>query len=179
MAIRRRKIQALVDRLLHEHGVSSPPVPVDRMIQALGIRLHVDALQGDICGFAFRDSHQSVIGVNTWHPPVRQRFTMAHELGHLLLHDHNFNHVHVDRGFVLKLRNGISSQGIDQEEVEANRFAAELLMPKRFLEKDITALSGIDLLDDTNISALAKRYGVSKQALLIRLASLGFIESAG
>lgn len=177
MRIRRRRIQALVDKLLNEHGIYSPPVPVDRIIRALGIRLHVDALEGDISGFAFRNRHGSVIGVNTWHPLVRQRFTMAHELGHLLLHD--VEKIRVDRGFILKLRSDISSQGIDQEEVEANRFAAELLMPEGFLESDIKAMSGIDLLDDENVSALAKRYEVSKQALLIRLVALGFVESAG
>lgn len=176
MATRKRKIRALVQDLLAKHGLTGPSIPVDRIAKALGIRLYIDALEGEISGFAYRAKDQMVIGVNTWHAPVRQRFTIAHELGHLLLH--NFDLLHIDRGFTLRLRSELSGQGTDEEEVEANRFAAELLMPESFLREDLEGLESIDLLDDECVSDLAKKYEVSKQALLIRLATLGYIAPA-
>ena len=175
MAIRKRKIRALVGILLADHSVTQPPVPVERIVKARGVRLHLDALEGDISGFAYRSDDQLVIGVNTSQAAVRQRFTIAHELGHLLLHDQG--RVHVDRGFVIRLRSEVSSQGTEWEEIEANRFAAELLMPEQFLREDLEGIDSIDMLDDDRIGALAKHYDVSKQALLIRLTALGYIDS--
>lgn len=175
MAIRKRKIRALVGTLLTEHGVTQPPVPVERIAKARGVRFHLDALEGDISGFAYRSGDQLVIGVNTSQAAVRQRFTIAHELGHLLLHDQG--RIHVDRGFVFRLRSDVSSQGTEWEEIEANRFAAELLMPEQFLREDLEGIDSMDMLDDDRIAALAKHYDVSKQALLIRLAALGYIDS--
>ena len=102
----------------------------------------------------------------------------VHELGHFFLHDEQGQgEVHVDRTrqFQIKLRGPASSQGVDEEEVEANLFAAELLMPTTFLERDV-AQDGFDLSDDDEaVAKLAKRYGVSAQAMSIRLAYLGLI----
>lgn len=78
---------------------------------------------------------QSVIGVNTQHAPVRQNFTTAHELGHLLMHDQE--QLHIDHAFRVRLRDDVSSQGTDDAEREANFFAASLLMPRTFLEADL------------------------------------------
>jgi len=88
-----------------------------------------------------------------------------------LLHDQE--KIHVDHDFKLRLRNELSSQGTDEAEIEANLFAAELLMPATFLDRDLRALD-LNLLDDDAFTRFAKRYGVSTQALLIRLNSLGY-----
>ena len=92
-----------------------------------------------------------------------------------MLHDQG--RLHVDRGFVFRLRSDVSSQGTEWEEIEANRFAAELLMPEQFLREDLGGIDSMDMLDDDRIATLAKHYDVSKQALLIRLAALGYIDS--
>ena len=112
-----------------------------------------------------------VIGINRDQAAVRQRFTVAHELGHLLLHEHS--RVYVDRGFRVRLRSGLSSDETDRDEMEANRFAAELLMPIEFLQADLEEQE-FDLAADDQFRALAKRYGVSTQALAIRLNGLGY-----
>ncbi len=57
--------------------------------------------------------------------------------------------------------------------MEANRFAAELLMPLQFLRDDLESRF-FDLADDESLYELAKRYGVSTQALTIRLNGLGY-----
>jgi len=173
MAIRRRKIEALVDDLLTAHDVDDAPVPVDRIAKAHGARIFYQSLDDDLSGFLYRDRAQNVIGVNTHHAPVRQNFTTAHELAHLLLHDQE--PLHVDHAFRVRLRDDFSSQGIDEAEREANLFAASLLMPKRFLERDLEGEEYVNLLDDNLLTDLAKKYGVSTQALVNRLKNLGYI----
>jgi Zn-dependent peptidase ImmA (M78 family) len=128
-----------------------------------------------LSGFLYRDAEQKIIGVNTQHAKVRQNFTVAHELAHLLLHDEE--RLHVDRDFsTVRMRNDVSSQGIDDAEKEANLFAAELLMPEIFLRQDLAEHKALDLYDDNLIPDLAGKYGVSVQALMFRLQYLGYIE---
>src|SRR6202049_1685842 len=153
MAIRRRKIESLVRDLLATYDITTAPVPVERIAKAKGARLFHQSLEDDVSGFLYRDEAQAVIGVNTHHAPVRQNFTMAHELGHLLLHDQE--KLHVDHGFRVRLRDDVSSQGTDEPEREANFFAASLLMPKVFLEADLAGEDYFDLLDDAFLHNLA------------------------
>jgi Zn-dependent peptidase ImmA (M78 family) len=174
MAIRRRKIESLIEELLASYNVTEAPVPVERIAKAKGARIFYQSLEGDVSGFLYRDAAQAVIGVNTHHAPVRQHFTTAHELGHLLLHDQE--QFHIDHGFRVRLRDDVSSQGTDEAEREANMFAAALLMPKQFLENDLVNEEFVDLLDDDFLSSLAKKYGVSSQALVNRLKNLGYIQ---
>jgi Zn-dependent peptidase ImmA (M78 family) len=176
VAIRRRKIETVVQELLAEHGIQHAPVPVERIAKASGARIYLQSLDDDVSGFLYRDKQQAVIGVNTHHAKVRQNFTTAHELGHFLLHDQE--QLHVDHGFrVVRLRDGTSSQGVDEAEREANLFAATLLMPEEFLEADIAGQDYFDLLDDDGFLVdLARKYGVSTQALVNRLKNLGYIE---
>jgi Zn-dependent peptidase ImmA (M78 family) len=175
MAIRRRKIENLVQELLAKHRVRHAPVPVDPIAKAAGARIYYQSLNDDISGFLYRDKNQTVIGVNTRHAPVRQNFTKAHELGHFLLHDEE--QLHVDHNFrVVRLRDRSSSDGQEEAEREANLFAATLLMPESFLEADLAEFEYLDLLDDSDLLELAKKYGVSTQALVNRLKNLGYIE---
>jgi Zn-dependent peptidase ImmA (M78 family) len=83
--------------------------------------------------------------------------------------------MHIDREFRVRLRDDVSSQGTDDAEREANLFAASLLMPKQFLAKDLGEAEYIDILDDAFLRGLARRYGVSTQALVNRLKNLGYI----
>jgi Zn-dependent peptidase ImmA (M78 family) len=162
VAIRRRRIESLVQGLLATHKIKEAPVPVEKIAKAQGARIFYQSLDNDMSGFLYRDTAQAVIGVNTHHAPVRQNFTTAHELGHLLLHDQE--QLHVDHGFRVRLRDDMSSQGTDEAEREANLFAASLLMHY------------FDLLDDGFLQNLARKYGVSAQALVNRLKNLGYIQ---
>lgn len=173
MAIRRRKIEALAQSLLEESGITEAPVSVTQIARARGARIFVDSLEGDLSGFLYRDRDQAVIGVNTSHSQNRQNFTIAHELGHLLLHDQE--QLHLDREFRMRLRSEVSSHGTDLAEQEANFFAASLLMPRSFIERDLENEDSFDLIDDDRIHALSRKYRVSTQALAIRLKTLGYI----
>lgn len=175
MRIRRLKIRSLAEELLREAKISEPPVPIHKIAKNQGARLFLRPFDGELSGFIAKNDDNIVIGVNTSHARVRQRFTIAHELGHMLLHEQG--EVHVDRKFHVKLRNNVSSQGMDPEEVEANVFAAEVLMPKRFIDHDLRGIGDVDLLDTEVIDGLAERYNVSTQAIMFRLAALGYIRT--
>jgi len=174
MFIRRKKIESLVADLLAENGINEAPVKVDKIAKARGLRIVYDSLEADLSGFLYRDKKHAVIGVNTHHHPVRQNFTIGHELGHFLLHDEE--KLHVDHEFRVRLRSDVSSQGIDLAEREANLFAASLLMPREFLEADLASEEYVDLLDDQFLHELSRKYGVSAQALVNRLKNLGCIQ---
>jgi Zn-dependent peptidase ImmA (M78 family) len=79
----------------------------------------------------------------------------------------------IDR-YVVFRRDGVSPLGDDQEEVEANAFAAALLMPADLLRDEIWK-SDFDLDDDEDVIRLAKRFNVSTSAMSNRLAWLGLL----
>lgn len=178
MAVRRKYIRALAEELLIKHNVHEAPAPVHEIIKSLGIEIREEEVDDDLSGFLFRDmtKGKAVIGVNASHHHNRVRFTLAHELGHYLLHEGET--VHFDGrkpGLTVSLRSVESSKGVDDNEKEANLFAAELLMPARFLERDLRE-ADTDLMDDDALEELAKRYKVSVQALTFRLNNLEYIE---
>jgi Zn-dependent peptidase ImmA (M78 family) len=78
----------------------------------------------DISSVLFRDADRIVIGINARHASTRQRFTIAHECGHLLLH--TGRDLYIDRGFIVRSRDTTSAEVTNVEEIEANAFAAEI-----------------------------------------------------
>src|SRR5207247_3101306 len=112
---------------------------------------------------------REIIGVNSPHAPVRQRFTIAHELGHAVLHAREG--IHLDQAFRLRFRDQTSAMAIDPEEIDANSFAAELLMPADEVQAWLSA--GIDMNDDQAVRRVARHFGVSQQAMTYRVVNLG------
>lgn len=89
----------------------------------------------------------------------------------------------MDKVFAVRLRDHVSSEAVSTEEIEANAFAAELLMPSKMIMTDISALTNFidyekDGLDNF-LKSLASRYEVSEQAMTIRLMNLGVIRDDG
>jgi Zn-dependent peptidase ImmA (M78 family) len=154
--------------------VVEPPVVVEAIARKYNLHIRYQPLQSDLSGFLYHDEQQAVIGINSSHPKVRQRFTIAHELGHFILHQND--PLHVDRAVQAKFRSTLSKQGIDVDEIEANLFAAELLMPRDLLALDLSHVKAVDILDEDTFIQLAHSYQVSVQALLLRLVNLGYIE---
>jgi Zn-dependent peptidase ImmA (M78 family) len=177
MILRKKHIRQLARDLLAKHKVSAPPVDVEAIAKRLGLRISKHHVDSDVDGFLLRTGREgkTVIGVNNAHHIHRQRFTIAHELAHFLLHKGDAVHVDQSAQIEVKLRNANSSTGTDIEEMEANAFAAEILMPEPLLERDILALKKTSLKDDKFVSQLADRYCVSPQALTLRLVNLGYI----
>jgi Zn-dependent peptidase ImmA (M78 family) len=156
-------------QVLAEAGVRSAPVPVERIVKARGITVQFAPLGDELSGMAYIKDGLKIIGVNALHHPNRQRFSIAHELAHHVLHVPEISEaIHVDRGFRVLHRNKVSAEGSDPLEVEANAFASELLMPDAFLA-DAIGDTGLDLDDDTAVEALARKFKVSASAMRNRL----------
>ena len=165
-------------RVLLETNVSRLPVDVERLASKWA---HVvkQQLDDDISGMLVPlpkpvgGRHWAIV-VNDSHSDVRQRFTIAHELGHLLLH--GYTSAHADRSFKVRLRDSQSSEGSVREEIEANRFAAELLMPadamRRRLLDHVFDYAPEKQPSERELDKLARDFNVSKQALQIRISSL-------
>lgn len=86
-----------------------------------------------LSGVLIKSEGRAVIGANSAHAVTRQRFTIAHEIGrHVLEHKGELfiDQTVRDRTVTIGRRDGRSSQGIDFQEIEANAFGAEILMPE-------------------------------------------------
>jgi Zn-dependent peptidase ImmA (M78 family) len=168
---RRRDPRARAAEVLKEAGVTTKPVPVDAIAQQKGITLRYMPLDDSLSGMIFMQNGVPTVVVNSLHHANRRRFSVAHELGHFELHMAAIgSDVHVDKRFLARDAN--SSTGFDAKEVDANRFAAELLVPRTML---IEALQGriVDLeADDELLGELAEAFGVSKQMMAIRVGEL-------
>lgn len=161
------RIERIVDALLDAASDPvEPPVPVERMVREQGITVRRGDLE-DVSGLLLRDGDAAVIGVNSTQSKVRQRFTIAHEFGHFMLHEGIRDHV--DHGYRVNFRDRESALARDVEEIEANFFAASLLMPKRLLDSR-DAVNAID--DDALVSKLATEFNVSRHAMSLRLANV-------
>ena len=101
-----------------------------------------------------------MIRINKVHGKTRQRFSIAHELGHFVYHKDDENEF-VDTTFFRGMTSG-------NKEYTANKFASELLMP----EEQVRHL--IDKENVRSVAELAARFGVSSAAMLYRVKELNY-----
>lgn len=160
-------------KVLARFEIAGPPVPVHELAEQLGVTVMEERLEQGVSGILYRqDDGISVIAVNATHAPVRRRFSIAHEIGHLHMHAGRPIIVdHLVRGRV-NLRDERSSLATSREEIDANGFAAALLMPAEWISADVEGSLGEHA--GRTIEALAKRYDVSVQAMELRLVNLGY-----
>lgn len=173
----RGEIEERVTELLQKHSISSVPVPVEAVAVAEGVAVLEQTFNGDLSGALIRSNGMSAIAVNGSHSSNRKRFTIAHELAHHLL-THKGDEDHVDWEFTVIRRDGRSSEANNVQEIEANTFAASLLMPKEFVIADLkvqTGPNGQTNLARDEIAALARKYQVSETAMNYRLINLGLL----
>lgn len=155
-----RDAQHLLDRL----GMAGVPVDPIRVARALGIEVWTSDLDQNVAGVLVRRRGGTPeIYISAVDHINRQRFTVAHEVGHFIERaaegesEAPVNYV--------DYRDDISSQGSNPSEMYANGFAAALLMPS----KHVRAYWPESL--DTD--ALARRFEVSPAAMRHRLRNLG------
>ena len=144
--------QTSPDQVLAALEVRFPAVPVEDMVERLGIRMSRVKTPG-WSGAVNAGPGTAEIWLAAEEAGVRQRFTLAHEIGHLLLHP---------LGMAYR---DISFKGTPQE-VQANQFAAELLMPEWMLRPALS-ITGPD------VARMAALFEVSEPAMAQRLDSLG------
>jgi Zn-dependent peptidase ImmA (M78 family) len=160
---------ACARQLLARIGIQSAPTPVEKVAKALGAQVRFSPFDDELAGMVYIKDGVPIIGVNSLHHPNRQRFTIAHELGHLELHREMITStVHVDKNFPVLMRDPKSATGTELLEIQANQFAAELLMPRKLIDQ-VLAGKKFDIDDEGPIEELAKKFRVSKQALEYRI----------
>lgn len=172
MKVRYEFIETLTEDLLlrfNQHQVSTD---IEGIIANLNIQLFKDAIDDSISGAAIIKGGERKIIINTALNECneRRRFTMGHELGHIMLHaDSKLN---VDQEVLQQMyfRDGHSSQGFDPKEVEANYFSACILMPRSAVYEQ---LKNYPYIDELVVADLAKTFAVSPLSMSIRLGKLG------
>jgi len=145
-----------------------PPVMPREVAIRLGVPVFDWEFPDEISGICVTDGATVCIGVNEAHPHVRQRFTIAHELGHLVYtggRDLFMDFVEAESAASAK------SEREQMLETKANQFAADLLMPQVWVREEVR-------LHGPNVTLLAKRFEVSEQALWFRLLALRLVEEA-
>ena len=161
--------------LLGRLNICKVPVPLTRIARAEGATIRCVPLDEELSGMIYIKQGIPIIGVNALHHPHRQRFTIAHEIGHLILHrSYITDQIHVDKEFSVDLglhRDTQSTLGTAWIEVEANQFAASLLMPSFFIEPIMSEMK-FDIDNERPMENLARKLHVSKQALQFRILNL-------
>ena len=172
--LRRHEIERLAEDLLSRHALNTTPISVETIAEREGIEVIRVSAGWNESGFLLReqDAHP-VIGINRKNSPKRQRFTIAHELGHWQLHQGK--PLIVDHSVMINKRDDVSSQATEPEEIQANQFAAALLMPEQ-LVRDRAAVGGFRSRDDL-ISRLAAEFDVSTDSMTWRLVNLGILST--
>lgn len=161
--------------LLRDFDIEEPPVPVEHIARSLGVHLQFVPYDDEMSGMLYRDKERrvTVMGINSFHASTRQRFSIAHELGHLQLHTQRL--MFVDKLFRVNTSSQEAGSGRRLEEIEANSFAAALLMPEHFIDEALRGHTsqGDPLDEDVLLRDLAKRFEVSHEAMRYRLTNLG------
>lgn len=165
MASKDTNVGAKRARQTREALALDPAAPLDCVLtlveSALEVPVVIAALPTGIAGCCWRDGERVVLWVNGTHAPVRQRFTLAHELGHL-----RCGH---DGAIPVETFTTLGGKATDSREVQANAFAAELLAPAAGVRAMVDGTEpGLD-----EVVRLAATHGISTIAALYRLNSLG------
>ena len=159
------------EQLLAKAGVGTAPVSVEQVADYLGIKIEFADLGEDCSGVLVRNGNHAVIGVNGEHPFKRRRFTIAHEIAHFVLHEGD---TYIDKGYRVHFRGLESGSGTKTEEMDANAFAAALLMPASWVRGAFKE-QPFDLAEDDSLKMLAGKFKVSTQAMTYRLMKLRII----
>lgn len=172
----RNSIEESALTLLKQSDKAFLPVPVEDIAIHNGIQVVRSAASWSESGFLLRSDGVAIIGINGRNSSKRQRFTIAHELGHWLLHEGR--PLIVDQSVMINKRDGVSSQATDREEIEANQFAAGLLMPERWIHDVVSKQMELGAASREGlISTLAATFEVSVEAMSWRLINLGILSS--
>ena len=155
------------------------PIDVEGIAKALNVPVKYEPFEEELSGVIIKEPGRIVIGINSGQAYTRQRFTIAHELGHHLLG--HAGEIFVDKTLrhqaTIIRRDAKSSLGVNADEIQANQFAAELLMPKNLVSEQVgkrikknPRIRASGLIED-----LAGTFKVSAQAMEIRLTNLGYL----
>lgn len=152
---------------IEEHQ-DNAPIRLAQLARALGVTVKSATLAPGISGEIRPGGNGFVIRVNRHDPSKRQRFTVAHELAHFLLHSDQINNGIADD---VLYRSSLS----DRREAQANRLAADILMP------DALVLASVEAAQEKGVGDLilflAEKFSASEGTMRIKLEQLGVVDA--
>lgn len=162
---RKTQIEEITINLLNRHNYIDDMVDIANIVRQQNYNVFIDDLDNNISGYVDHENREVVLNKNE--TPERRRFTLAHELGHIILNSNN-SIQHRDN----ILNNQLDIYANDDKEVEANYFAGCILMPRNVFIREFNSIKG-DI--DYKIQKLAYYFGVSKLAVNVRANVLNLI----
>lgn len=148
LKVRRAHCRRAAEQLLKRSGVKKAPVPVEEVARKSGYEVKIEDLPRGVDARLRVSGGRRVIELASGQAPVRRRFSIAHELGHITLgHRHGETEV---------------------AEQEANAFAGALLVPRAWLKRDVETYS--------RVLEFARRYEVSRDVILIAARGAGLLD---
>ena len=162
---RKTQIEEITINLLNRHNYIDDMVDIADIVRQQNYNVFIDDLDNNISGYVDHENREVVLNKNE--TPERRRFTLAHELGHIILNSNN-RIQHRDN----ILNNQLDIYANDDKEVEANYFAGCILMPRNVFIREFNSIKG-DI--DYKIQKLAYYFGVSKLAVNVRANVLNLI----
>lgn len=157
------RVRRAANSQLREFGVLDAPVPATAMARREGLKLQYADFPEDENVSGFIDARTNSIYVNAAEAPSRQLFTIAHELGHWILHRQQ---VLDGRQYRVLTREALDAPKPTIEQ-EADGFAADLLVPKFLLDKYY-----LHAPVRPSRTSLARIFGVSEEVIRYRLRNL-------
>ena len=164
-------IEAKAQGLLNLHiDVRQLPIDPVEVAKALGIDVFAIVMKEGISGALIRSETKPAIYFDHQETQTRQRFTVAHEIGHFVLHEGDFDIVDKVTECTITFRRTNDPWTDDNKahyrrEIQANKFAAALLMPTEALKSVLS--------DNEDMGDLARIFGVARSAVGYRVNSLG------
>lgn len=159
-------IERRAKELLQEHNLYTVPVDPIKLAEILNVEVYQTNFKNEnLSGVISKDEEKVVILTASNEHYNRTRFTVAHELGHLVLH--------MDKNQVIEEYHRGNERS--KQEIEANAFAAALLMPIDLIKLYFNELDKTNLSDRSKVSILSQIFKVSESSMKYRMINLGLI----
>jgi len=166
----RKEIEERACEILQRHGLLTVPVDPVTLANREGILVHNAVFsESGISGMVARRGASVTMLIDQQDPPFRKRFSIAHELGHHFLHLTSDGEIVTKKLDIFRglAGEGESGLGARRREVEANQFAAALLMPDPLVREAFSR--------EQDVESLARLFNVSGEAMGYRLAALRLV----
>lgn len=151
-------IKKKVDDVLLQNNIIAPPILPKELAENYRLKVVFAGFPDELFDvMGYFDLERREIVVNRRDPPNRQTFTIAHELGHALLHEAFIRHSPNEYKVLRREPMGSKKSAVEQE---ANSFASGLLVPRKLLDNYYRLAS---------ISELSTLFGVSEEVIRWRL----------
>ena len=165
---RYRKIDKIAIDLVEQYDQFSAPIDIFMLAKCLDLEIRISDL-GTLSMVMRRQAIVVVVVVNRAESILRQRFAVAHALGHVMLHPEIIEHA--DQRFMILGRNLELAPEKNIQEKEANYFASVVLIPERTLHRELE-LCPRDDFGEIDVCSLADKFCVSRNLMLVRLCGM-------